>query len=166
MAAATKDPAATTPPKAEKPATVQATKTDVKVPAPAANQPVAPRTTATRAKPVKVQTHKPPEPKEKPDLVMVRAIEKGFYGLDIDIMVRNPGEIFPMATSSMRKYPLGPGEHPVADAVIIETEKGQFELPGWVELAPEDAEQTASMGHARGIRGQVTADGGRTMDVL
>lgn len=127
-----------------------------------------PRVAPVRAKPVVFREQ--PKPKEPPDLVRVRALERGQYGLDVDIIIRNPGEVFDMATSAMRVYPLAKGEHPVEGATIIETSKGQFELPGWVELV-EDGEEVdpsdlQSHGHNRKWHGQVSADGTRNTDVL
>lgn len=126
-----------------------------------------------RAEPVRavsVRIQPKPEPKEQPDLVMVRALERGQYGLDVDIIVRNPGEVFPMATSAMRKFPYEKGETPIEDATIIETEKGQFELPGWVELIQDDEEVTAEdlekHGHSKKWHGQTAADGTRNMEVM
>lgn len=134
----------------------------------AAHDATAPRVTPVRAKPVVFREK--PKAKEPPDLVRVRALERGQYGLDIDIIIRNPGEVFDMATSAMRTYPLGKGEHPVADATIIETEKGQFELPGWVELVGDDEDvdpaSEQSHGHNKRWHGQVMADGTRNTDVL
>jgi len=125
-------------------------------------------TVIVRAKPVVVQP-KPPV-KAPPDLVRVRALEKGQYGLDIDIIIRNPGEVFDMATSAMRTWPLGAKETPVEGATIIETEKGQFELPGWVEYVEADEavapDAFVSKGHARSFHGQTLPDGSHHMDIL
>lgn len=137
-------------------------------PAPPAAPPVA---TSAAVRRVTVRRPKPkPEP---PEVILVRATERGQYGLDTGIIIRNPGEVFEMATSAMRKFPLGPKEHPIEDAVIIETERGQFELPPWVELAGEDEEPTDSQGHWTEAHGQALRDGtrqiikdGRTIDVL
>lgn len=149
------------PPKAAKPAST-ARATNIEVPRPEPNQPVDERVTKVRAQ--RVVSRPAPTPKEPPDLVRVRALEKGQAGLDIDIIIRNPGEVFDMSTSVMRKYPLAKGEHPVEGATIIETDKGMFELPGWVELAPEE-DVSEPFGHAKSIRGQTTPEG-RTMEVL
>lgn len=169
MATATKEPETKAPKAAAKaaPKRVAAAKTDDKVPKPPANQPVADREPAARA--IKVTRRVAPAPKEPPDLVQVRAIEKGQYGLDTDIIIRNPGEVFDMATSAMRKWPLEKGEHPVEGATIIETEKGKFELPGWVELVEPDEQidpaDLVSHGHAKSLRGQTT-EAGRSIEVL
>lgn len=143
-----------------------ARKTDTVVEAPAPNPVPEERVT----KPRKIMRRTPPPPKRPPDLVLVRCIEQGQYGLDTDIIIRNPGEVFDMDTSAMRKWPLEEGEHPVEGATIIETERGQFEVPRWVELVEDedavtDAERI-SRGHPKEIRGQVSASGGRTIDVL
>jgi hypothetical protein len=140
-------------------------------PTPPSNERAVPRETVQRAKPVVVTTRAKVVPKELPDLVRVRAIERGQYGLDIDIIIRNPGEVFDMATSAMRKWPLGEKEHPTAyESVIITTEKGDFELPGWVELVGDEetvpAEDAVSHGHSREFRGQVGPGGERNMDVI
>lgn len=127
-----------------------------------------PRTATVRAQPVIPQAQ--PAPKEPPVLVQVRALERGQYGLDLDIIVRNEGEVFNMATSAMRKFPLAKGEHAVEDAVIINVNGQDYELPGWVELVSPDetvsADALKSHGHAKGFRGQATADGERNMDVM
>jgi hypothetical protein len=146
----------------------KAAKTDQKEPAAPVNARAEERVTPVRAKPVVFRQQ--PKAKEPPDLVRVRALERGQYGLDVDIIIRNPGEVFDMATSAMRVFPLAKGEHPVEDATIIETPKGQFELPGWVELVEEgeeiDESDLQSHGHNRKWHGQVSADGTRSTDVL
>lgn len=126
---------------------------------------------------VVVRRQKPPVPKVPPDMILVRAVEKGFYGFERDMIVRNPGEVFEMATMMMRKWPLEKGEHPVEGATIIDvtnedgTVKGQYELPGWVELADEATvrpEEFEKHGIAPGmtIRTQVTPDGTRNMAII
>ena len=133
-------------PKTPKADSAPATPTDAAL---APHQKVTLPPAVTRARLVTVRPKAPV--KEPPDLVLVRAVERGQYGLDIDIIIRNPGEVFEMATSAMRVFPLAKGEHPIEDAVIIETDKGQFELPGWVELVEAGeavpAEAMQSQGH-------------------
>lgn len=133
-------------------------------PTPPANQKPAERVATVRARPVVVREK--PQPKEQPDLVRVRALERGQYGLDVDIIIRNPGEIFDMATSAMRVWPLGRGEHPVPDAVIIETVKGQFELPGWVELVEDDEAISPDSLTSHGHKGVFRNEDSRNIDVL
>ncbi len=113
---------------------------------------------AIKKRPVKVEV--------PPDLVRVRALEKGYYGLGVNEIIRNPDEVFDFCTSRMRTFPLAAGEVEVTGATIIQTEKGTFELPGWVELVDEDEEVTASQGHQRAFHGQIDKDGNRTSDVL
>lgn len=136
---------------------------------PAADRSAAPRETPERGTPVRarpVVMRPKPKAKEPPDLVLVRALERGQYGLDIDIIIRNPGEVFEMATSAMRKWPLAKGEHPVEGAVIIETDKGQFELPGWVELVEADEKVTDGDLESHGHQSVFRNESVRNTDVL
>src|SRR5712671_4057960 len=97
----------------------------------------APEPAEAKAKATVIKRRPPPPAEAPPDLVRVRALEKGYFGIGIREVLRNPGEVFEMSTHVMRRIPLGPKEHPIEDAVVIETERGQFELPGWVELVGE-----------------------------
>ena len=125
---------------------------------------------------VVVRRAAPKVPKVPPDMVLVRALEKGFYGYERDMIVRNPGEVFEMATEKMRKWPLEKGEHPVEGATIIDVTdeagniKGQFELPGWVELADEanvrEEERVSHGMTGTSIRSQLTPDGTRNMSII
>ena len=90
----------------------------------------------------------------------------GQVQLVCNAIIRNDGEVFDMDTADMRPYPLraipdegiggalgeSKGDHAekphLSDVgvIIIETERGQFELPSWVTL--EDAtDLTAEAGH-------------------
>ena len=149
----------------------------VTVAKPAANPvPVARDLPERQAAGVTVRRAAPKPKREPPDMVLVRAIEKGFYGFERDMIVRNPGEVFEMATEKMRVWPLGNGEHPVEGATIIDVTdeagniKGQFELPGWVELADEatvtddERERHGMMGTS--IRTQIDKAGNRNMEII
>ncbi len=94
-------------------------------------------------------------------------MSRGYYGvqevvrdprdnqrkIERNAVIKNVGEVFDMDTADMRTWPLGPtkktkddnhlspkqemphaGEHGLT---VIETERGQFELPSWVVLAEE-----------------------------
>jgi len=124
-------------------------------------------------------------PEEKKDVVRVKALERGFY----NTLVRNPGEVFWFDTKFMRCYPpemheyldsgtgtmkTGPKGGPIDPnaCTIITTPRGEFELPTWVELAPDDAPLTPTnraapdtAGHRLSYHGQVTT-AGRSSDVL
>ncbi|HEX7828646.1 MAG TPA: hypothetical protein VF787_03285 [Thermoanaerobaculia bacterium] len=131
------------------------------------DRPVARAAVNQGIKPKRAMIVQPETPREPPELVLVRALEKGFYGLDTNIIIRNEGEVFEMATEKMRTWPLGEDEHEVEGAQIIETPRGQFELPAWVELVEDpdsvtDAELD-SAGHPEVIHGSVSAKGGRTI---
>lgn len=155
----------------------KASVSSAKVDKPEVNRPADVRTNPVRQNPgVVVRRAAPKVPRVPPDMVLVRAIEKGFYGFERDMIVRNPGEVFEMATEKMRKFPLEKGEHPVEGAVIIDVTdeqgklKGQFELPGWVELADEatvtDEERERHGMIGTSIRSQVTPDGQRNMEIV
>lgn len=170
MAGKPKNPVPATAPAITEPPKTAAVRVVGTTPAQTPAEKAEERTTERAEKPRQVRSIKPPKPKEEPDLVLVRAIERGQYGLDVDIIIRNPGEVFPMATSAMRKWPLAKGEHAVEGAIIIETARGQFELPGWVELVGEDEDvnedDLVSHGHKRRWHQQIASDGSRTLDVL
>ena len=104
-----------------------------------------------------------------PDPVAVRATQRGQYGIEGNAIIRNEGEVFEMDTRVMRKWPLAKKEIPIEDAVIIETDLGQFELPGWVELAdPDDVteNEVIARGHKSTWHQQTDKDGHRSTEVI
>jgi hypothetical protein len=106
----------------------------------------------------------------EPELVLVRATRRGQYGvrqvvdaksknekgrvivkqvIERDAIIHNEGDVFEMDTGDMRKWPLEPGQHPhgdLADAEVIETASGSYELPSWVTYAGNE-DETEATGH-------------------
>jgi hypothetical protein len=133
------------------------------------------------AKAVVVKRRPKPTLTYEPEIVMVKALRRGYYGLQVvvdkkwkddqnrihveqeigrDAVIRNEDEVFEMDTADMRKWPLGKGEHPhgsLEDTETITTESGTYELPSWVTYVNEKYE-TEAVGHQKtfGNLGELT----------
>ena len=130
------------------------------------------RARAVEVQPVVVQKRQEAEVSYEPELVRVRALRRGQYGVrrvveaqerdadgevvstfhvERDARIVNEGETFQMDTHDMRPWPLPAGEHPhgdVADAEIIRTPSGEYELPSWVTATGAE-KRTAAVGHTK-----------------
>lgn len=106
--------------------------------------------------------------KQEPDLVRVRAIQRGYYEVEeiIEVkqfdgtkkrelgrnnVIRNEGEVFSYDTNDMPAWSSLP-KHKQDIREMVKTARGEFALPSWVTIASRRERETVASGHIKTFR--------------